>query len=88
MRAKTWFNSSGGELVPVKMSQGELLGLYLADYPIFMATVQDRARTEIFDAGKVTVSLAEAVEIVKSLPEPSPATKRISEWNRVYREQK
>ena len=40
------------------------------------------------DDGKVTVSLAGAVELVRSLPGPAPEVKRISEWNRLCREQK
>ena len=40
------------------------------------------------DDGKVRVSLVEAVKLVKSLPDPSREVKRISEWNRLYREQR
>ena len=40
------------------------------------------------DDGKVRVSLVEAVKLVKSLPDPSREVKRISEWNRLCREQK
>ena len=40
------------------------------------------------DDGKVRGSLVEAVEVVKSLPEPSPEARRIAEWNRLCREQK